>query len=169
VPSSGLHTNGYSLARQIVFEHLRLTIDAQVPEIGRTVGEALLEPHRSYLAMIRPLLDGGRIKGMAHITGGGITENLPRILPRGTAALVDPDAWEVPPLFRWLQRAGNVPDDDMRRTFNMGIGLIVATSREHAEPLIGELSARGGRGARVIGEVVPGDSLEVRYGKRDRA
>ena len=87
IPSSGLHTNGYSLARRIVFDHLGLTVDAHVPELGRTVGEVLLEPHRSYLPLIRPLLGAGRIKGMAHITGGGITENLPRILPRGTGAL----------------------------------------------------------------------------------
>ena len=86
---SGLHTNGYSLARRVVFEHLRLTVDSYVPELSRTVGDALLEPHRSYLPLIRPLLDGGRIKGMAHITGGGITDNLPRVLPHGTAAAID--------------------------------------------------------------------------------
>ena len=89
VPSSGLHTNGYSLARRIIFDGLGLTVDSHVPELGTTVASALLEPHRSYLSMIKPLLAGGRIKGMAHITGGGITENLPRILPHGTAAVVD--------------------------------------------------------------------------------
>ena len=109
VPSSGLHTNGYSLARRIVFEHLKLTVDSHVPELGCTVGEALLEPHRSYLPFIRPLLDAGRIKAMAHITGGGITDNLPRVLPHGTAAVVDAAAWEPPPIFRWLQKSGNVP------------------------------------------------------------
>ena len=94
--------------------------------------EALLEPHRSYLPLIRPLLGAGRIKGMAHITGGGITENLPRVLPRGTGAIVDLAAWEVPALFEWLQRSGDVPMEDMLRTFNMGVGLIVVTARDQA-------------------------------------
>jgi phosphoribosylformylglycinamidine cyclo-ligase len=163
VPSSGLHTNGYSLARRIVFDHLKLRVDSHVPELGVTVGDALLEPHRSYLPYVRPLLAAGRIKGMAHITGGGITENLPRVLPHGTAAVVDAASWPVPPLFTWLRDSGRVPSDDMYRTFNMGIGLIAVTSRDMAEPLIGELAARGGRGARVIGEVVPGEPPSVSY------
>ncbi|HEY6362740.1 MAG TPA: phosphoribosylformylglycinamidine cyclo-ligase [Vicinamibacterales bacterium] len=156
VPSSGLHTNGYSLARRIVFERLGLNVDSRVPELGVTVGDALLEPHRSYLSIVRPLLEGGRIKGMAHITGGGITDNLPRILPHGTAASIDVSSWAAPPLFRWLQHAGQVPAADMMRTFNMGIGLIIVTVRDQAEVLIEELATRGGRDARVIGEIVPG-------------
>jgi phosphoribosylformylglycinamidine cyclo-ligase len=163
VPSSGLHTNGYSLARQIIFEHLELTVDHYVPELSATVGAVLLEPHRSYLRFIQPLLDSTRIKGMAHITGGGITDNLPRILPHGTAAVIDASAWEVPPLFQWLRRSGNVPVDDMMRTFNMGIGLILAVARDQAEPLLSELAARGGRDARVIGEIVPGEPPSVTY------
>jgi phosphoribosylformylglycinamidine cyclo-ligase len=163
IPSSGLHTNGYSLARRIVFEQLGLTVDSHVPELGKTVGEALIEPHKSYLPYIRPLLDGGRIKGMAHITGGGITDNLPRVLPHGTAAVVDASAWEIPPLFRWLQRNGQVPVDDMMRTFNMGIGLIIVTGRDKAESLLDELAARGGRDARVIGDVVAGEPPSVTY------
>src|SRR5712671_3624544 len=105
VPSAGLHTNGYSLARHVIFDHLRLGVDSYVPELSRTVGDALLEPHRSYLPLVQPLLDAGRIKGMAHITGGGITDNLPRVLPHGTAAVVDTSAWDVPPIFEWLQRS----------------------------------------------------------------
>jgi len=163
VPSSGLHTNGYSLARRIVFDHLRLDVGSYVPELSRPVGEALLEQHRSYLRMIQPLLDGGRIKGMAHITGGGITDNLPRVLPHGTAAIVDTSTWDVPPIFKWLQRSGNIPPDDMLRTFNMGIGLIIVTARDQAESLIGELAARGGRDSRVIGEIVPGEPPSVSY------
>ena len=163
VPSSGLHTNGYSLARRIAFDQLGLTVDRHVPELGRTLGEAFLEPHRSYLPLIRPLLDGGRIKGMAHITGGGITDNLPRILPHGTAAVIDAASWEVPPLFRWLRQSGGVPLDDMMRTFNMGIGLIIVAARDKAEQLIDELAARGGRDARVMGEVVPGEPPSVTY------
>jgi phosphoribosylformylglycinamidine cyclo-ligase len=163
VPSSGLHTNGFSLARRIVFDRLGLTVDTRVPELGRTIGEALLEPHRSYLRCVRPLLDGGRIKGMAHITGGGITDNLPRVLPHGTAAVIDAAAWEIPPIFKWLQQNGQVPIDDMMRTFNMGMGLIIVTAREKAEPLLEELAARGGRDARVIGEVVAGEPPSVSY------
>jgi len=163
VPSSGLHTNGYSLARRIVFETLGLKVDSHVSELSMTVGQALLEPHRSYLPLIRPILDGGRVKGMAHITGGGITDNLPRILPHGTAAVVDASSWHVPPLFRWLQQSGRVPADDMMRTFNMGIGLIIVTTRDQSEALIEELAARGGRDARVIGEIVPGEPPSVSY------
>jgi phosphoribosylformylglycinamidine cyclo-ligase len=111
--------------------------------------------------MVRPLLD--RIKGMAHITGGGITENLPRVLPHGTAAVVNTSAWDVPPLFRWLEHAGRVPADDMRRTFNMGIGMILVVGRERADAALEELAARGGRDARIIGEVVAGDAPVVTY------
>jgi len=163
VPSSGLHTNGYSLARRVIFEHLRLNVESHVPELSRTVGDALLEPHRSYLPIVRPLVDGGRIKGMAHITGGGITDNLPRVLPHGTAAIVDRSSWEVPPIFTWLQRSGSIPSDDMMRTFNMGIGLILVATRHDAEALIDELAARGGRDARIIGEIVPGEPPSVSY------
>jgi phosphoribosylformylglycinamidine cyclo-ligase len=163
VPSSGLHTNGYSLARRIAFDQLGLTVDRHIPELGRTLGEAFLAPHRSYLPLVRPLLDGGRIKGLAHITGGGITENLPRVLPHGTAAVVDAASWEVPPLFRWLRHNGRVPVDDMMRTFNMGLGLIIVTAHDKAEQLIEELAARGGRDARVIGEIVPGEPPSVTY------
>jgi phosphoribosylformylglycinamidine cyclo-ligase len=163
VPSRGLHTNGYSLARRIVFEHLGLTVDTHVPELGRTVGDALLETHRSYLPIVGPLLEGGRIKGMAHITGGGITDNLPRVLPHGTGALVQLKSWEVPPVFRFLQQAGRVDDEEMLRTFNMGVGLILVTTSDNAEPLIGELAARGGRDARVIGEIVSAAEPGVTY------
>src|SRR5687767_5908427 len=163
VPSSGLHTNGYSLARRIVFDELKLTVDSEVAALGRTVGEALLEPHRSYLHMVKPVLDYGNIKAMAHITGGGITDNLPRVLPHGTAAVVDAASWPVPPLFRWLQESGRVPVEDMMRTFNMGIGLVIVVARERAERLIEELSARGGRESKVIGEIVAGEPPSVTY------
>jgi phosphoribosylformylglycinamidine cyclo-ligase len=156
VPSSGLHTNGYSLARRIVFELAGLRADSHVAELGTTVGAALLEPHRSYLPLVRPLLPSGLIKGMAHITGGGITDNVPRILPPGTGAVIDRAAWEEPPLFRWLQRTGNVPDDDMFRTFNMGIGLIIACAGQDADRIMADLADAGEPQARQIGRVVQG-------------
>jgi phosphoribosylformylglycinamidine cyclo-ligase len=156
IPSAGLHTNGYSLARRIVFDHLKLRVDSLVPELGTTMGEALLWPHRSYLRPVQPLLGRGLVKGMAHITGGGMTDNLPRILPEGTAARIDLGAWTVPPIFRLLQAAGQVPAGDMYRTFNMGIGLIVAVAAGDADDVLGMLADRG-EAPRVIGEIVPGD------------
>ena len=153
IPSSGLHTNGYSLARTIVFDRLGLRVHDRVAELGVSVAEALLEPHRSYLPVVRPLLDTGRIKGMAHITGGGITDNLPRVLPRGTEALVRLGSWEVPPIFRWLERAGAVPQDDMLRTFNMGVGLVLVVAAADADAVIGAMRAGGESAVRVIGEV----------------
>jgi len=162
VPSSGLHTNGYSLARRIAFEIAGLRVDSFVPDLGRTIGAALLEPHRSYLPVIKPLLSSGVIKGMAHITGGGITDNLPRIFPEGTAAEIDRSAWQVPPIFQWLQRTGTVPDDDMLRTFNMGIGLIVACEADAADDVISDLAAAGEPAAVRLGQVTPGQRT-VRY------
>ena len=162
LPSSGLHTNGYSLARRIAFEVAGLKPDSLVPELGMSIGEALLVPHRTYLPIVRPLLDSGRIKGMAHITGGGITENLPRILPEGAEALIDRRAWQPPPIFAWLQRTGNVPDDDMLRTFNMGIGLVVACAPDDAPGLVRDFAAAGAEGAAPIGVARRGDG-EVRY------
>jgi phosphoribosylformylglycinamidine cyclo-ligase len=163
IPSSGLHTNGYSLARRIVFEHLGLAVDSHVPALGRTVGEALLEPHRSYLRLVRPMLEGELIKGMAHITGGGITDNLPRVLPASVLASVDLSGWQVPPIFQWLMEQGRVPLDDMLRTFNMGIGLIIVTAAAKADHVMEELAARSGREARRIGEIVAGPGPAVVY------
>src|SRR5262249_39795563 len=123
LPSAGLHTNGYSLARRVLFDLAGYDVHAAVPELGATVGDVLLAPHRSYLRAMRPLLSENLIKGMAHITGGGITENLPRTLPHACGARVDRSAWAVPPLFSLLQTRGAISTDEMFRTFNMGIGL----------------------------------------------
>jgi len=139
LPSSGLHTNGYSLARRIVFDVLGLRADSHVPELGETVAEALMRPHRSYLPDIAPLLDRGSIKGMAHITGGGITENLPRILPEGRHFSLDRKSWTVPPLFTWLQRAGGIDDEEMFRALNMGVGLLIVASPSDASSLLSAL------------------------------
>jgi phosphoribosylformylglycinamidine cyclo-ligase len=154
--SSGLHTNGYSLARRIVFDVAGLRVDSYVPDLGSTIGEALLIPHKSYLRVVRPLLNGDVIKGMAHVTGGGITDNLPRILPHGTHAVIDRSSWELPALFRWLQRTGNVPEQDMWRTFNMGIGLIAVCAPEDELVVKDSLAAHGESDAVRIGEVRAG-------------
>jgi len=129
--STGLHTNGYSLARKLLFEAAGYKVDTFLPELGRTVGEELLQVHRSYLQPIQALASRGLLKGAAHITGGGITDNLPRILPRGLTAEIHTGAWRVPPVFELLRRLGNIPDDDYRRTFNLGIGMILAVSPRH--------------------------------------
>jgi len=152
LPSSGLHTNGYSLARRIVFDEMGLSVDDRVSELGMTVGEALLQPHRSYLPVVAPLLDLGCIKGMAHITGGGLTENLPRTIPDGLVPKVDRATWRVPPLFAWLQRGGEVPDEEMFRAFNMGVGLVIVTAPEHETTVLASLRASGEMAWR-LGEV----------------
>ena len=157
LPSSGLHTNGYSLARKIAFEELKLTVDSHVPDLGETIGQALLRPHRSYLPVIRPLLGRGLIKGMAHITGGGITDNLPRVLPPGTAARVNRGSWRVPAIFRWLGESGRVPEYDLRRTLNMGIGLILVVAPQDVETVTKDLLNAGEANSVVIGEIVPGE------------
>jgi phosphoribosylformylglycinamidine cyclo-ligase len=141
LPSSGLHTNGYSLARRIVFDRLDLRVDSHVPELGETVGAALLRTHRSYLPIVAPLLEQYAIKGMAHITGGGLTENVPRALPEGLTFSLDRDSWTVPPLFTWLQRAGGLDDDEMFRAFNMGVGLVLIVAPAEADAVLSALQA----------------------------
>ena len=166
LPSSGLHTNGYSLARRILFDQLDLRVGTYLAEVGSFVGEELLRPHRTYLPVVRPLLDRGAgpcpVKGMAHITGGGITDNLPRVLPEGTAARVDRSRWKPLPIFEYLQDRGEVPDDDMFRTFNMGIGMILVVGAADADRVLARLAESGEPGAIAIGEIVPGDRL-VQY------
>jgi len=150
LPSSGLHTNGYSLARRIVFDRLGLRVDTMVPELGETVGAALLRPHRSYLKDVAPLLDAGVIKGMAHITGGGVTENLPRTLPEGLSFSLDRRSWTIPPLFTWIQRAGDVTEAEMFRAFNMGVGLVLVCDAASAPGVLSRL----GPGAWDLGRVL---------------
>jgi phosphoribosylformylglycinamidine cyclo-ligase len=162
LPSSGLHTNGYSLARRVFFEACGWTPTTVPPELGRSLGDALLATHRSYLRTMLPLIDAGLVKGMAHITGGGITENLPRVLPDGSAAHVNRRAWEIPALFQLVRSRGRIPDDEMFRAFNMGIGLIVVCAASDRDRVLGLLAAGGESDAVEIGEVVTGDR-EVRY------
>ncbi|HUO32084.1 MAG TPA: phosphoribosylformylglycinamidine cyclo-ligase, partial [Bryobacteraceae bacterium] len=125
LPSTGLHTNGYSLARKLLFEVAGYSPDTVLPELGGTVADVLLDVHRSYLKPIRALADAGLLRGAAHITGGGLTDNTPRMLPEGLAAEIDTDAWKIPPIFELLRKLGDLPEDDYRRTFNLGIGMIL--------------------------------------------
>jgi phosphoribosylformylglycinamidine cyclo-ligase len=157
LPSTGLHTNGYSLARRIVFDALMLDVHAHVAELGTSIGDALLQTHRSYLRDVQPLLATGIIKGMAHITGGGLTENTPRMLPDGTAAVIDRNSWTVPPLFTWLQRGGGIDDAEMLRAFNMGVGLVIAVAEHDAATVLSSIPA-----AWPIGHIAAGDRA-VRY------
>jgi phosphoribosylformylglycinamidine cyclo-ligase len=157
--SSGLHTNGYSLARHICFP--RFTPDTVMPELGGTLGDALLATHRSYLRAMEPLLDAGVVKGMAHITGGGITENLPRVLPSGCRAAVDGRAWEVPPIFTLLQREGGIASEEMLRAFNMGIGMIVVVAAADESFVTASLRSSGEHPVR-IGTIEAGEP-SVRY------
>lgn len=143
LPSTGLHTNGYSLARRIVFEVLGLGVDSLVPELGRTVAEALLAVHRSYLPAVGPLLEQGLVKAAAHITGGGIPDNLPRALPAALGAEIFLDSWDEPPLFDLLRRAGHVPEEDMRRTFNLGVGMILVLGEPSLGPALAALASDG--------------------------
>ncbi len=144
--SSGLHTNGYSLARK-VFGDTTEKLNKHYPELGRTIGEALLEPHRCYYHRLKPLLH--LIKGMAHITGGGLTGNVPRILPEGLAASFNSKSWAVPPIFQLIQRQGDVDRDEMYRVFNMGIGMVLICSPDSVDQITRRLPE-----SKVIGKVV---------------
>jgi len=163
LPSLGLHTNGYSLARHIVFEKLGLKHSDRVEELGTTVGEALLAPHRSYLAPVTPLLERGLIKGMAHITGGGLLENVPRVLPESVAVTVE-KTWQIPPLFAWLCREGGVDEREAFRVFNMGIGMVLFIARENLSA-VDEILRGLGEVNYLIGQAVEagaGDRVSIR-------
>jgi phosphoribosylformylglycinamidine cyclo-ligase len=162
LPSAGLHTNGYSLARQVLFETAGWTCDTFVKELGTTVGDALLAPHRSYLNLLRPLIEREQIKAMAHITGGGLTENLPRALPEGSAAEIDLQSWSIPPLFRLLQQHGGISSDEMFRAFNMGVGLVIVCAARDAQRIVNMLSMAGEPNAFRLGFIVAG-KRSVRY------
>jgi phosphoribosylformylglycinamidine cyclo-ligase len=160
--STGLHTNGYSLARRVLFDAAGYKADTWHDELGASIGDVLLAPHRSYLSLIRPLIDERLIKGMAHVTGGGITENLPRVLPEGCAAVVRPARWRAPAIFQLIQRLGSISTDEMFRAFNMGIGLILVCAAADRERVLDALHGAGERDAGTIGEVVVGDR-QVQY------
>lgn len=151
IPSNGLQTNGYSLARKLFVEVGGHKSDEYIDELSATVGDSLLATHQSFLPQIGPLLDGGKIKGLAHITGGGFLENIPRILPEGVSVEINRGTWTELPVFGFMQRLGNVADSEMFRTFNMGIGMVVVTSEADADEIAGAL------GANMIGKITTGD------------
>jgi phosphoribosylformylglycinamidine cyclo-ligase len=164
--STGLHTNGYTLARKIVFEWMKLGIDDPFPETGQSVRQVLLAVHRSYAASLRPLL--GDVHALAHVTGGGIAGNLVRVLPPGVEAVVDAGSWPWPPLFRVLMRAGQVSRDEMRRVFNLGVGMIGVVARDDVETAV-RAADRAQVPAWIIGEIRParkGSATAVRFEER---
>jgi len=155
LPSAGLHTNGYSLARKVLFEQLGLGVDDRIEELGCTVGEELLKIHRCYLKAVWPLLEDRYVRALAHITGGGLLDNLPRVLPEGLQAAVKVGSWEVPPIFGLLARAGEVPEHDLWRTFNMGVGMVVIVEPRRLERVLVVLRNQGCPGS-PIGTIVAG-------------
>lgn len=155
LPSLGLHTNGYSLARKVLLEQEGWKLSQTVPELGRTLGEELLAPHRCYWPVVKPLLAAGLLRGLVHITGGGITDNTPRVLPPGTQAEIRLGSWPVLPVFRLIERCGKVPPADMLRTFNMGLGLLLVVAGRDA----GRVSARLEKQREdhwMVGRILPG-------------
>lgn len=156
LPSNGLHTNGYSLARKLLFEIGKYTPDTYVNEMKGKVGNELMRSHRSYWPILRKLIDGECVSAMAHITGGGITENLPRVLPRGTGAVIELGTWPVLPIFEHMQKLGNVARDEMLRTFNMGLGMLLVVPNKKfkkAQTLLERASEK----SYTVGRIVKGD------------
>ena len=143
LPAVGLHTNGYSLARKLFFEDAGCTPETYLDDLGETISAALLQPHVSYLRALEGLLDSGMIRGLAHITGGGLVENIPRILPEGTSVQIKRGSWPVLPIFEMMQRIGNIEDAEMFRTFNMGVGMVVVCAQTDANEVASEARGRG--------------------------
>jgi len=156
LPSVGLHTNGYSLARKLFLDVAGYQAMTEIPELGMTVGAALLQPHLSYLRSLQGLLDTGMIKGLAHITGGGLTDNIPRILPEEAAVQIEKGSWPVLPIFALMQQIGNVSESEMYRTFNMGVGMVIVCSRSDADTIVSQLNDAGEK-CYEIGSVTSGN------------
>jgi len=161
LPSAGLHTNGYSLARKLVFEVAKLKPDTYVAEVGNKIGAELLKPHLSYAPALKTLLAHGWVSAMAHITGGGIPGNLPRVLPSGVKAIVDLDAWPIPPIFKYLAKLGEIEPDELLQSFNMGIGMIVIVPAEFVKEVEADLKRRREKFFR-IGRIERGDTGKAR-------
>jgi len=167
IPSSGLHTNGYSLARKVLFEHAGLSIDDSLPEVygdrsGRTIGALLLEPHTNYAGAVRDLLASGlQVKSMSHITGGGLIENVPRTLPEHLSAVIDPESWDIPPIFSYIADLGEIPPLEMFHAFNMGIGYTIVVPQEQAQQARSVITSCFGQQAVRLGVIAPGDGRTV--------
>ena len=159
IASSGLHSNGFSLVRKVLLEHHKLDLRKRVAEIGETLGEALLRPTRIYVKTTLDLLRNFSLHGMAHITGGGITGNLPRILPKGCKAVIRKGTWDMPPIFPFIQERGEISEDEMYKTFNNGLGMILAIPSQDSESVVARLQALGEKGF-IIGEIVKADKPE---------
>jgi len=166
LPSSGLHSNGFSLVRKICFDHMKFKVDTYIDELGCALGEELLVPTRLYPKIILPLLPRFNIKGLVHITGGGFQENLPRALPEGLALRVKPSAWEVPAIFKLLQKWGRVAAPEMFRTFNMGVGLALIVSADAAASVASELTAEGEK-VFFLGQLEAGERRTIIEGVTD--
>ncbi|HAO22597.1 MAG TPA: phosphoribosylformylglycinamidine cyclo-ligase [Desulfobacteraceae bacterium] len=164
IPSSGLHSNGYSLARKVCFDILNLKIDSYVPELEKTIGQELLTPTRIYAETIQRLMRDLPIHGLAHITGGGLTDNIVRVMPESCGIEIRVGSWDIPPIFSFLQQAGKIPFADMMRTFNNGIGMVLIVPEKDANDVLGRLRAMNEK-AFVIGQVVErkGASSRVQY------
>jgi phosphoribosylformylglycinamidine cyclo-ligase len=156
LPSVGLHTNGYSLARKLFFETAGYDVDTRLDQLDQTIGAALLQPHASYLRQLEGLLDSSLIKGLAHITGGGLTENIPRILPEGTGVTIALETWPVLPIFKLMQEIGSVPESEMFRTFNMGVGMVIVVAGEEKEAVRSHMESLG-QACYEIGRVTAGN------------
>ncbi|MBK7257920.1 MAG: phosphoribosylformylglycinamidine cyclo-ligase [Ignavibacteriae bacterium] len=150
LPSTGLHTNGYSLARAVLLK--QYSVEERIPDLGTTLGKALLAVHRSYLSAVKPLLGKPALRGMSHITGGGIVGNTMRVVPKGLTLNIDWEAWKRPAIYGLIQRLGDVPEEDMRKTFNLGIGLILIVAKGEAGKVMRSLQKRGEKPL-VMGEV----------------
>ncbi len=152
IPSSGIHSNGYSLVRKVFFEKMKMGVDEYVDELGQTLGEALLTPTKIYANACGAVLPKFDVKGIVHITGGGFFENIPRILPDDTAAVIDTDAWQIPPIFTYIEKCGNIDRKEMFSTYNMGIGMMMVVDADDAAGVVEALKAVG-ENAAVIGEI----------------
>jgi phosphoribosylformylglycinamidine cyclo-ligase len=162
LPSAGLHTNGYALARKLVFDVAKLKPDAYVAEVGNKIGAELLKPHLCYAPALKNIVSRGWVSALAHITGGGIPGNLPRVLPSGVKAQIDLGSWPVPPIFKYLAGVGKIETDELLQSFNMGVGMILAVPPEHVKVLEADLKKRREKFFR-IGRIERGDSGKARF------
>ncbi|HLP30842.1 MAG TPA: AIR synthase-related protein, partial [Geothrix sp.] len=160
LPSSGLHTNGYSLARKVCFDLEKLGVNDPLPGTGKTVAEALLAIHRSYLAPVMPLVKAHQLVAMAHITGGGLTDNIPRVLPKTLDAEIDTASWQIPALFRFLMEKGGLGIEDARQALNLGVGMVLVAKADRAEAVLAALHAAE-EPAWVLGRLVAGTGSVV--------